>query len=70
MPVVHIHLLKGRDKAKKRKIAEAVSQALSDTADTPLENVKIIFSDMDHDDYAIGGQLMSDIKNNQNNEDK
>lgn len=63
MPIVHIHLLEGRDADTKREIAKEVTEALSRTANTPVENVKIVFNDMKLHDYAMGGELMQDIKN-------
>lgn len=62
MPIVEIHLLEGRDEETKAKIAQSVSEALSETADTPIENVKIIFHDMKPADYAIGGKLIKEIR--------
>ena len=62
MPTVQIHLLKGRTKDQKRLIAKEVSEALSRTADTPVKNVKIIFSEMELEDYAIGGEILEDIR--------
>ena len=63
MPIIYINFLEGRDEDKKRKLVEAVTKAVSESIDTPIENVKIILSEMALADYAIGGKLIKDIKN-------
>ena len=62
MPIVQINLLKGRDKETKKKIVEAVTKALIETANATPESIRIIISDMELDNYSIGGELMSDIR--------
>lgn len=62
MPIVHIHLLEGRDTAKKRELAKNLTKAVMDTLGSPPEKVRVIISDMPHDSYSVGGVLYCDEK--------
>lgn len=61
MPVVRIDLLKGRTIEQKREMAKEITDSISRIAKTDAANVKIIFSDMEFDNYASGGKLTKDI---------
>ena len=60
MPVVNIQLLSGRSKDQKTKIAKAVTEALVDIGGARPQGVQVIFSDVEKDDWANAGVLMSD----------
>lgn len=60
MPIVHIHLMHGRNNDKKRELVKKVTDAISESLDVKPEKVKIILSDMMPCDYAIGGVLKLD----------
>lgn len=62
MPIVHIHMLAGRDGEKKRLMVKRVTDAVCETLDARPEKVRVILSDMPHDSYAIGGVLVSDAE--------
>ncbi len=60
MPILQVELLKGRTTEQKRAMAEKVTQALVETVNCKQEDVKIIIREMEREDYASGGVLMSD----------
>ncbi len=60
MPVVTIQLLSGRSKDQKTKIAKVVTDALVDIAGARPQGVQVIFDDVEKDDWANAGVLMSD----------
>ena len=60
MPVVTIQLLSGRSKEQKTKIAKVVTDALVDIAGARPQGVQVIFDDVEKDDWANAGVLMSD----------
>ena len=60
MPIVQIELFEGRSLEQKRAMVEKVTQAISETVNTPKENVSIIIRDMSKQDYAKGGVLFCD----------
>lgn len=60
MPIVQIHMLKGRTVDQKRALVRGVTKVLGETIGAPPHKVRIILSDMEHDSYAIDGQLHID----------
>jgi len=63
MPIVQINMLKGRTIEQKRALVKKVTEALGETIDAPAHKVRIILNDMEHDMYAIAGQLHCDADN-------
>ena len=62
MPIVQIHMFEGRTPEQKRALVRKVTDAISETINTPPEAVHIILTDMSRGDYADGGVLFSDKK--------
>jgi 4-oxalocrotonate tautomerase len=62
MPHIQVTLLKGRTTEQKRKIAERITDVISEEAGTNREGVVITFIDVERDSYARGGVLMVDKK--------
>jgi len=60
MPILQIHLLEGRDKEKKKKLVEKVTQAVCESLDVKPEQVRIILSEMARGNYAAAGKLFSE----------
>lgn len=60
MPVVTIQLLSGRSKEQKARLAQAVTDAIVDIAKAKPEGVQVIFSDVEREDWASAGALLSD----------
>jgi 4-oxalocrotonate tautomerase len=60
MPIVNIHMLEGRSLEKKRELVEKISRVVMDTLGAKPEKVRVILSEMKHDNFAIGGILHSD----------
>lgn len=61
MPIAVIHLLEGRDEAKKRALLLEVSNAISRTLDAPIESVRVIVQEMPNANFAIGGKIAKDL---------
>lgn len=57
MPLINVHMWKGRTKHQKDELAKAITLAFFDIAGTPPESVQIIFQDVEKEDWAIGGKL-------------
>lgn len=66
MPIITVELLKGRTVEQKREMAKEITKSVSQIAKTPVENIKIIFRDMETFDYAQNGKLTSDILKEKN----
>ncbi|MEI7656223.1 MAG: hypothetical protein EBS41_06360 [Actinobacteria bacterium] len=55
MPTIHIHLLEGRDPAKRHALIEQVSTATASALEIPVEKVTVIVHEMSPDNYGTGG---------------
>jgi 4-oxalocrotonate tautomerase len=62
MPVVHIHLMKGRSIEKKRELAEKVTSALTETIGVNRDTVEILLHEIEVDNVAKGGILFVDSR--------
>lgn len=62
MPIVQIHLLKGRSIDQKRALVERVTKAVSETVNAPLEAVEVIISEMERENFSRAGVLIADQK--------
>ena len=60
MPVVSIQLISGRTKEQKAKLAQAITDSIVDIANIKPEGVQVIFSDVEREDWANAGALLSD----------
>lgn len=73
MPIVQIHLHSGRDDDKKRKLVAEGSKAICNSLDISAEKVRIILSEVQPENFAIGGVLRKDamqiLNKKTNNED-
>ena len=74
MPIVQIHLHSGRDDNKKRKLVAEVTKAICSSLDIHPEKVRIILSEIQPENFAIGGILKKDamqiLNEKTDNEDK
>lgn len=59
MPVVKIDMLKGKTSEEKEKLAMAIMAAF-DQNDIPKEWVTIIFNDNPLENWAVGGEMLSE----------
>lgn len=62
MPIIHVHMLAGRDVEKKRLLARRLTDVVCETLGSKPDGVRVILTDMPHDSYAIGGVLKSDAE--------
>lgn len=61
MPFITVMLWKGRTKEQKEEMAQGIAQVVSRVASTHLEGVTVVFMDIDKSDWAIGGELASNM---------
>jgi 4-oxalocrotonate tautomerase len=62
MPIIQVHLIKGRTVDQKRKIVANITDAVVKSLDVKNEDVRIILQEMAKDDYAVAGALVMDKK--------
>ena len=61
MPIIRVEMWKGATKETKAKLAKALTEATSEIANKPPEYINVLFVDYEQQDWAIGGELASDI---------
>lgn len=60
MPHVIVRLIEGRTDEQKRALVEKVTEAISETANAPKENITVYLEEMSKSNYAVAGKLVSD----------
>ena len=61
MPIIRVEMWKGATKEAKAKLAKALTEDLATIANKQPQNITVLFTDYEQDDWAIGGELASDI---------
>jgi len=62
MPLVEIHMLKGRTDAQKRAMMDGVTEAIRDSLGIPLTSIRILTREFSPKDYMVAGELYADRK--------
>lgn len=62
MPLVYINLMEGRDKEKIAKMTKAVSVAISESLDAPIDSVRIMINEMQDHQFSVGGKTLSEAR--------
>lgn len=57
MPYVTVEWFEGRSGEQKAELARRITEALTEVADTPADQVWIRFVDSPKGDWAMGGEL-------------
>lgn len=60
MPIIIVHLMEGRDDAKKAKAIAAITQAAVDTLDVKPEAVRVILQEVPKQHWGIAGKPVGD----------
>jgi 4-oxalocrotonate tautomerase len=60
MPHIQITMLTGRTIEQKRKLVARVTDAMAEEAKTPKEGIVVTIVEVEREDYARGGVLMTD----------
>lgn len=61
MPIVRVEMWKGTSKDVKARLAKAITEDVATIAGKRPENIAVLFTDYEKEDWSIGGELASDI---------
>jgi 4-oxalocrotonate tautomerase len=61
MPIIHVEMFSGRTQAQKRELARAITEAICNIAQTTPEATIVIFQDVERDNWAQSGRLVSEL---------
>jgi 4-oxalocrotonate tautomerase len=62
MPLVQVHLLEGRTPEQKRRLLDAVTEAVRQSIDAPLPSIRVWIHEFSSRDYMVAGELAADRK--------
>lgn len=60
MPIIRVEMFKGRNRDEKRKLAEALTNAMVEATGARKEAVWVVLQDVEKEDWAFGGELGCD----------
>ncbi|RUM50419.1 MAG: 4-oxalocrotonate tautomerase [Hydrogenothermus sp.] len=60
MPYVNVKVAGKLSKEQKQKIAEGITKVLEEVANKPPESTYIVIEEIDRENWAKGGKLLSD----------
>lgn len=62
MPIVKIDIWEGRDRDTKRKLIQAVSKAVAESLNIPIEHVHVVINEPSKDNWGLHGEQVSRLK--------
>ena len=62
MPLIEIHLLKGRTDEQKEKLLSAVTNAVHESIGAPLPSIRIWIQEFSPKEYMVAGELYANRK--------
>src|ERR1700761_7360776 len=60
MPFIHVHIAAGRPLEKRRRLAAAITDAVTDILELERGATQVVIHEHDRDNWAIGGELLSE----------
>ena len=60
MPICIIHMMEGRDDAKKARAIAAITQALIESLDVKAESVRVILQEVPKQHWGIAGKPVAE----------
>ncbi len=60
MPFIAVHIAAGRPLEKRRRLAEAITDAVSEILELDRGETQVLIQEHDRDNWAIGGELLSE----------
>lgn len=61
MPIVRVELWPGKTQEVKRKVAKAITEVMVENIGCPAQAVTVLFDEIPQENWAIGGELCSNI---------
>jgi 4-oxalocrotonate tautomerase len=61
MPIIRVEMLKGRTDEEKKKLAEALTQTMSEVLSNDINSIYVIIDERELTNWALGGIMFSDL---------
>ena len=59
MPFIAVHMARGRPLEKRRRLAVAITEAVTDILELERSATQVVIHEHDRDNWSIGGELLS-----------
>lgn len=63
MPFIAVHIAKGRPLEKRRRLAAAITDIVTDILELERGATQVLIHEHDRDNWAVGGELLSERQN-------
>ncbi len=60
MPLVNVHMSKGRSPEQKKALMDAITDAMEEHIGAPRTAVRVWITEMENTDFMAGGELLAD----------
>lgn len=60
MPLIEVHLMKGRTDEQKRALLEGITKVAQETIGAPLSSIRVWINELAPTDFIIAGEMASD----------
>lgn len=60
MPLVNVHMAKGRTREQKRALMDAITDAMHEHIGAPRDAVRVWITEMENTDFMAGGEVLAD----------
>jgi len=62
MPLIQIHLLEGRTAEQKKRLLQAVTDAVHESIGASVPSIRVWIDEFSAEEYTAGGELAADRK--------
>jgi 4-oxalocrotonate tautomerase len=62
MPLVQVSMVRGRTTEQKHALIAAVSSAVAETLETPIDHVRVVIYEVSAEEWGIGGRPHSAVR--------
>lgn len=62
VPLVNVHMARGRTEEQKRALLHAVTQAVHQSVGAPIASIRVWITEFDDTDFIAAGEIMADRK--------
>jgi len=60
MPLIHVTMIEGRTATQKRALLAAITQAVHETIEAPMDSIRVWVTDVPSDQFMSAGTLAAD----------
>jgi 4-oxalocrotonate tautomerase len=60
MPLIEVHLARGRTEQQKRALMEAITDAVHRSIDAPLPSIRVWIQEFAPDEFMAAGEVLAD----------